>query len=96
MAITSPTPSAAAARFDPTSADLAAERFAVLAALRRGSPVTFVPAIGMWAVTGHAEITEVLADPQRFPSGGGYGLPPNLPAEAARCTTWTARCGPAR
>jgi cytochrome P450 len=82
MTITPPTPSAAADRLDPTSTTLADDRFTVLADIRRESPVAFVPAIGMWAVTGHAEVKEVLADPQRFPSGGGYGLPRHLPAEA--------------
>jgi cytochrome P450 len=47
----------------------------------------------MWAVTGHAEIKEVLADPQRFPSGGGYGPRRTCPPKPARCTTSTARCG---
>jgi cytochrome P450 len=81
MTTTSPTPSAVE-RFDPTSPDLAAERFAVLADLQREGPVAFVPAIGMWAVTGHAEVEEVLGDAQRFLSGGGYGLPRHLPAQA--------------
>lgn len=82
MTTTSPTPSAAVERFDPASPDLATERFAVLADIQRESPVAFIPAIGMWAVTGHDQIKEVLADAQRFPSSGGYGLPPHLPAEA--------------
>ena len=81
MTPTSPPPSAVD-HFDPTSADLAEGRFTVLADIQRGSPVAFIPAIGMWAITGHAEVKEVLADPQRFPSGGGYGLPRHLPAEA--------------
>jgi len=39
--------------FDPASPTMAADRYAVLAALRSEYPVVFGPAVQMWAVTGH-------------------------------------------
>lgn len=83
MTTTPPAPAPSAVeRFDPTSPNLAVDRFPILADIQREAPVAFIPAIGMWAVTGYDAITEVLSDPERFPSGGGYTVPPHLPAEA--------------
>jgi cytochrome P450 len=61
---------------------MADDRYEQLAGLRAGSPVAFVPSLGMWAVTGYDEVREVLADPVRFTSGGSYIPTANLPAEA--------------
>ncbi|MBC8092289.1 MAG: cytochrome P450 [Pseudonocardia sp.] len=72
----------AVGRFHPASPELATERFDVLADIRAESPVAFVPAIGMWAVTGHDEIREVLAAPARFRSGGSFIPSDHLPAQA--------------
>lgn len=69
-------------RFDPTSATMATDRFALLAELRAVSPVQYVPSIGLWAVTGYDALKEVLGDPERFPSGLGYRAPDHVPAEA--------------
>lgn len=68
--------------FDPASPSFATDRFDVLAALRAQAPVVFVPAIGMWAVTGHAAVREVLADPVRYRSGGTYLPSDHLPPSA--------------
>ena len=68
--------------FNPASSHFATERFTALAALRDQGPVTHVPALGMWAVTGHRAVREVLADPARFPSGGTYLPVDHLPAAA--------------
>lgn len=65
--------------FDPASPTMAADRYAVLAALRGESPVVFVPAVQMWAVTGHAAVREVLVDHRRFRSGGTYLPAQHLP-----------------
>ncbi len=72
----------AAKRFDPGSAKMAEERFSVLNELREESPVTFVPALGMWAVTGYGAVREVLADPQRFRSDATFVPSHDLPAES--------------
>ncbi len=68
--------------FDPASPSFATDRFEVLAALRAQGPVVFVPAIGMWAVTGHRAVREVLADPRTYRSGGTYLPSDHLPASA--------------
>jgi cytochrome P450 len=68
--------------FDPASPDFAVDRFPVLAALRARGPVVFVPSIGMWAVTGHQAVRDVLADPARYRSGGTYLPSDHLPAAA--------------
>ncbi|MBC7925638.1 MAG: hypothetical protein H7039_08280, partial [Bryobacteraceae bacterium] len=72
----------AAERFNPASVTMATERFELLAEIRSESPVTFVPSIGMWAITGYDALKEVLGDASRFPSGLGYRAPDHLPAEA--------------
>lgn len=72
----------AAERFNPASETMASDRFPLLAELRSESPVTFVPSIGMWAITGYDALQEVLGDAVRFPSGLGYRAPDHLPAEA--------------
>jgi len=66
--------------FDPASPTMAADRYAVLAAVRSESPVAFVPALQMWAVTGHDAVREVLSDSRRFRSGGTYLPSQHLPA----------------
>jgi cytochrome P450 len=68
--------------FDPASPTMAEDRFDVLATLRSVSPVAYVPAIRMWAVTGYDAVREVLADPDTFRSGGTYLPSEHLPAEA--------------
>jgi hypothetical protein len=72
----------AAERFNPASETMLTDRFPLLAELRSDSPVSFVPAIGMWAVTGYDALREVLGDAERFPSGLGYRAPQHLPPEA--------------
>jgi cytochrome P450 len=61
---------------------MAADRYDQLAGLRSTSPVVFVPALQMWAVTGYDAVREVLADPVRFPSGGTTSPTAHLPTAA--------------
>ncbi|WP_380164800.1 cytochrome P450 [Jannaschia sp. R86511] len=77
-----PHPSGPVHTFDPASPTMAADRFDQLAGLRSTSPVVFVPALQMWAVTGYDAVREVLADPARFPSGGTYIPTAHLPPAA--------------
>ena len=59
-------------------------RFAILAGLREQAPAVFVPELHLWAVTRYDTVRAVLADPQRFPSGGAFGASVRLaPAAAA-------------
>src|SRR5271169_6788246 len=49
-----------------TLADLERDPHPVLARLRADAPVTWVPALGAWLVTGYAEALSVLRDARTF------------------------------
>ncbi|MGH9272109.1 MAG: cytochrome P450, partial [Ilumatobacteraceae bacterium] len=50
----------------PTLEDLAGDPHPHLARLRAAGPVSFVPALGGWLVTGRAAALSLLHDPARF------------------------------
>lgn len=73
----------AAEAFNPFHPEFARERYALMAHLREEAPVAFIPALGFWAVTRHADLKAVLSDPVTFPSGGAYSSANNLSPEAS-------------
>ena len=75
------TPSVAE-RFDPRLPDFTAQRFALLAQLRADAPVTFLPALHVWAVTRWQEVRDVLGNPADFVSSEAYSAAVHLAPEA--------------
>lgn len=76
-------PASAAEAFNPFDPEFTRERYNLMARLRDEAPVAFIPALGFWAVTRHADLKAVLSDPVTFPSGGAYSAANNLSPEAS-------------
>ncbi len=57
-----------------TFAELSVDPYPAYAALRSGPPAIFAPRLGLWLVTGHDEIREVLLDAARFVVGTSDSL----------------------
>ena len=49
-----------------TPDDLTADPHPVLASARTEAPITWVPALEAWVITGRGAAVEVMRDPQRF------------------------------
>ncbi len=74
--------STAAAQFDPRQAQFTTDRFSLLAQMRAEAPVTFLPALGVWAVTRWEEARNVLGDPELFASSEAFSAAVHLAPEA--------------
>jgi len=72
----------AAERFDPRNPQFTAERFALLREMRFNAPVTFIPALNFWAVTGYQEVRDVLGDHVTFASSEAFSAGLHLAPEA--------------
>ncbi|MBC8103469.1 MAG: cytochrome P450 [Cytophagales bacterium] len=76
-----PTPTAAE-QFDPRNPRFTADRFALLAQMRAESPVTFLPALHVYAVTRWQEVRDVLGDSVTFASSEAFSAGVHLAPEA--------------
>lgn len=72
----------AAEQFDPRSPRFTADRFALLALLRSEAPVSFLPALHVYAVTRWQEVRDVLGDPVTFASSEAFSAGVHLAPEA--------------
>jgi len=62
--------------FDPTTPAQRENPFDVLALARREEPVFFAPALGLWVVTRHEDVSTVLRDHRTFSSTGALRSSP--------------------
>ncbi len=72
----------AAEQFDSHNPRFAADRFALMAQMRAESPVTLVPALGVYAVTRWQEVRDVLGDAEAFASSQAFSAGLHLAPEA--------------
>jgi hypothetical protein len=72
------------AAFDPLDPEVAANPYPHIADLRRDTPVFEMPQYGMWCVTRHADIREVLRDPVLFSNAPYANVTPIPEAVKAR------------
>jgi cytochrome P450 len=75
--------STAAEQFDPRHPQFTAKRFNLMAELRAEAPVTFLPALHVYAVTRWQEVRDVLADPVTFASSEAFSAGLHLAPEAS-------------
>lgn len=73
----------AAELFDPHHPQFTADRFTLLAQMRAESPVTFLPALQVYAVTRWQEVHDVLGDAVTFASAEAFSAGVNLAPEAS-------------
>lgn len=59
--------------FDPDAPPTVANPYAEYRRLREESPVCYLPGHDLWTVTRHADVVEVLSNPERFSSALGMG-----------------------
>jgi cytochrome P450 len=74
--------SAAAEQFNPNSPQFTADRFTLLAQMQSESPVTFLPALHVYAVTRWQEVHDVLGDAVTFASSEAFSAGLHLAPEA--------------
>lgn len=72
----------AAEQFDPSNPQFTADRFALLAQMREDAPVTFLPALHVYAVTRWQEVHDVLGDAVTFASSKAFSAGLHLAPEA--------------
>ena len=72
----------AAEQFNPHNPQFTADRFALLAQMRAEAPVTFLPALHVYAVTRWQEARDVLSDATTFASSGAFTAGLHLAPEA--------------
>ncbi len=65
-----PDTTSAAEQFDAHSPNFTRDRFALMAQMRADAPVTFVPSMGLYAVTRWQDVRDVLGDAAMFASSG--------------------------
>ena len=74
---------AAAEQFDPRNPQFTADRFALLAQMSAEAPVTFLPALHVYAVTRWQEVHDVLGDAVTFASSEAFSAGLHLAPEAS-------------
>jgi cytochrome P450 len=72
----------AAEQFDPQNPQFTADRFALMAQMNSESPVTFLPALHVYAVTRWQEVRDVLGDAVTFASSEAFSAGLHLAPEA--------------
>jgi cytochrome P450 len=75
--------SAAAEQFNPHNPQFTADRFALMAQMRSESPVTFLPALNVYAVTRWQEVHDVLGDAVTFASSEAFSAGLHIAPEAS-------------
>jgi cytochrome P450 len=75
--------STAAEQFNPSNPQFNADRFTLLAQMRSEAPVTFLPALHVYAVTRWQEVQDVLGDAATFASSKAFSAGLHLAPEAS-------------
>ena len=77
-----PDTTSAAEQFDAHNPHFTRDRFALMAQMRADSPVTWVPSLGVYAVTRWQDVRDVLGDAATFASSGAFSGGVHLAPEA--------------
>jgi cytochrome P450 len=80
----------AAEQFDPYNPQFTADRFTLLAQMRSEAPVTFLPALHVYAVTRWQEVHDVLGDAVTFASSEAFSAGLHLAPEASAIYSLTS------
>ncbi len=80
----------AAEQFDPHNPRFTADRFTLLAQMRSEAPVTFLPALHVYAVTRWQEVHDVLGDAVTFASSEAFSAGLHLAPEASAIYSLTS------
>ncbi len=80
----------AAEQFDPSNPRFTTDRFALLAQMRSEAPVTFLPALHVYAVTRWQEVHDVLGDAVTFASSDAFSAGLHLAPEASAIYSLTS------
>jgi cytochrome P450 len=80
----------AAEQFNPHNPQFTANRFALLAQMREEAPVTFLPALHVYAVTRWQEVHDVLGDAVTFASSEAFSAGLHLAPEASAIYSLTS------
>lgn len=80
----------AAEQFDPHNPRFPADRFTLLAQMRADAPVTFLPALHVYAVTRWQEVHDVLGDAVTFASSEAFSAGLHLAPEASAIYSLTS------
>ena len=80
----------AAEQFDPHNPRFTADRFTLLAQMRADAPVTFLPALHIYAVTRWQEVHDVLGDAVTFASSEAFSAGLHLAPEASAIYSLTS------
>ena len=80
----------AAEQFDPHNPRFTADRFTLLAQMREEAPVTFLPALHVYAVTRWQEVHDVLGDAVTFASSEAFSAGLHLAPEASAIYSLTS------
>jgi cytochrome P450 len=80
----------AAELFDPHNPQFTADRFTLLAQMRADAPVTFLPALHVYAVTRWQEVHDVLGDAVTFASSEAFSAGLHLAPEASAIYSLTS------
>ena len=80
----------AAEQFDPGNPRFTADRFTLLAQMRSEAPVTFLPALQVYAVTRWQEVRDVLGDAVTFASSEAFSAGLHLAPEALALYSMTS------
>lgn len=82
--------SSAAEQFNPNNPQFTADRFTLLAQMRADAPVTFLPALHVYAVTRWQEVHDVLGDAVTFASGEAFSAGLHIAPEASAIYSLTS------
>ena len=82
--------SSAAEQFNPNNPQFTADRFTLLAQMREEAPVTFLPALHVYAVTRWQEVHDVLGDAVTFASSEAFSAGLHLAPEASAIYSLTS------
>ncbi len=82
--------STTAEQFDPHNPRFTADRFTLLAQMRSEAPVTFLPALHVYAVTRWQEVHDVLGDAVTFASSEAFSAGVHLAPEASAIYSLTS------
>lgn len=80
----------AAEQFDPSNQRFTADRFTLLAQMRSEAPVTFLPALQVYAVTRWQEVHDVLGDAVTFASSKAFSAGVHLAPEVSAIYSLTS------
>lgn len=80
----------AAEQFNPSNPQFTADRFTLLAQMRSEAPVTFLPALQVYAVTRWQEVHDVLGDAVTFASSEAFSAGLHLAPEASAIYSLTS------